>query len=121
MIQILHVYSRVCSHTLIEYPYPTGHPEKSSLTLIHETPFSRSAVVQMVKVVIITDLEQRNKSEYKAENATDLPKTLQMPSLCCFHNLEPQNARLVGVKKNLNNKRSKGIFVREILKSRHRC
>ena len=39
MIQIFHVYSKVCSHTLIKQPYPTGHSEKSSLTLFHETPF----------------------------------------------------------------------------------
>ena len=36
------------------------------------------------KVVIITNLEQKQKSAYNAENTTDLPKTLQVPSLCCF-------------------------------------
>ena len=36
------------------------------------------------KVVIITNLEQKQKSAYNAENKTDLPKTLQVPSLCCF-------------------------------------
>ena len=30
-----------------------------------------------------------------------------------FHNAKPQNAGLVDVKKDLNSKRSKGIFVRE--------
>ena len=37
-----------------------------------------------------------------------------------FHNLEPQTARLVDVKKDLNLKRSKGIFVRKNLKHKHR-
>ena len=36
-----------------------------------------------------------------------------------FNNLEPQNAGLVDVKKGLNKKRSKGIFVRENLKNKH--
>ena len=36
-----------------------------------------------------------------------------------FHNLKPQNAGLVDVKKDLNSKRSKGIFVRENLKNKH--
>ena len=38
----------------------------------------------MVKVVIITDLEQKQKSALNAENTTDIPQTLQVPSLCCF-------------------------------------
>ena len=33
-----------------------------------------------------------------------------------FHNLEPQNARYVDVKKDLIKKRSKGIFERKIQK-----
>ena len=36
------------------------------------------------------------------------------------HNLEPQNAWLVDVKRDLHYKRSKGIFVRENLKNKHR-
>ena len=36
------------------------------------------------KVAIITDLGQRQKSEWNAENITDLPKTLQMPFLLFF-------------------------------------
>ena len=51
-------------------------------------------------MVIITDLGQRQKSAYNAKNITDLSETLQVPSLCCFHNLEPQNAGLVDVKKD---------------------
>ena len=68
----------------------------------------------MFKVVIITDLGQRQKSAQNTENTTDLPETLHVPSLCCFSSLEPQNAGLVDVK------RSKGIFVRENLKNKHR-
>ena len=37
-----------------------------------------------------------------------------------FHNLESQNAGLADVKKDLNYKRSKGNFVRENLKNKHR-
>ena len=37
-----------------------------------------------LKVVIITDLGQRQKSAYTAENITDHPETLQVSSLCCF-------------------------------------
>ena len=37
-----------------------------------------------VKVVIITDLRQRQNSASNAENTTDIPKTLQRPSWCCF-------------------------------------
>ena len=37
-----------------------------------------------LKVVIITDLGQRQKSAQNAENTTDLPETLQVPSLGCF-------------------------------------
>ena len=72
-------------------------------------------------MVIIINLGQRQKSAYNAENITDLPETLQVPSLCFFfHNLEPQNAGLVDVKRDLQLKRSKGIFVRENLKNKHR-
>ena len=34
-----------------------------------------------VKVMILTNLEQKQKSASNAENTTDLPKTLQVPSL----------------------------------------
>ena len=37
-----------------------------------------------VKVVIINNLEQKQKFALIVENTTDLPKTLQVPSLCCF-------------------------------------
>ena len=47
---------------------------------------------------MITDLGQRRKSASNAENTTDLPKTLQRPSLCCFHYLESQNVGLADVK-----------------------
>ena len=36
------------------------------------------------------------------KNTTDLPKTLERPFLCCFHNLDSKNAELVDVKKDLN-------------------
>ena len=37
-----------------------------------------------LKVVIINNLGQRQKSALNAENTTDLPETLQVPSVCCF-------------------------------------
>ena len=37
-----------------------------------------------IKVVIITDLEQKQKSAQNAENTIDLPETLQEPSLGCL-------------------------------------
>ena len=55
--------------------------------------------VEGVKVVIITDLEQNQKSASNAENITDLPKNLQVPSSFVFHNLKPQNAGLVMLKR----------------------
>ena len=45
------------------------------------------------------------------------PKLIRCLLYVVFHNLKPQNAGLVDVKKDLNSKRSKGIFVRENLKS----
>ena len=39
-----------------------------------------------------------------------------MASLCFFYNLEPQNAGLVDVKKDLNLKKSKGILCAKIEK-----
>ena len=51
--------------------------------------------------MIITDLGQRQNSAQNAENTTDLPKPLQMPSLCCSQKVEPQNAGLFDVKKDL--------------------
>ena len=36
------------------------------------------------KVVIVINLEQKQKTASNAENTTNLPKILQVPSLCCF-------------------------------------
>ena len=58
-----------------------------------------------MKVVIITDLGQRQKSAYSAENITRLPifpKLYRCLIYVVFHNLEPQNAVLVDVKKDSN-------------------
>ena len=70
-------------------------------------------------MVIIFNLGQRQKSAYNAENTTDLPKLYRCLLYVVFHNLKPQNAGLVDVKKDLNSKRSKGILVRENLKNKH--
>ena len=42
------------------------------------------------------------------------PKLYRCLLYVVFHNLKPQNAGLVDVKKDLNSKRSKGIFVRVV-------
>ena len=47
------------------------------------------------------------------------PKLYRCLLYAVFHNLKPQNARLVDVKKDLKSKRSKGIFVCENLKNKH--
>ena len=41
------------------------------------------------------------------------PKLYRCLLYVVFHNIKPQNAGLVDVKKDLNSKRSKGLFVRE--------
>ena len=47
------------------------------------------------------------------------PKLYKCLLYVVFHKLKFQNAGLVDVKKDLNSKRSKGIFVRENLKNKH--
>ena len=47
------------------------------------------------------------------------PKLYRCLLYVVFQNLKPQNAGLVDVKKDLNSKRSKGIFVRENLRNKH--
>ena len=105
-----------------------GKPEKvkrSTLTQEYEMGGIKMVeiekFIQSLKVVIITNLGQRRKSAENAENTTDFPETLQVPSLCCFHNLEPQNAWLVDVKRDgFTLKKIKGNFVRKNLKNKHR-
>ena len=46
-----------------------------------------------LKVVIITDLGQGQKTALNAENTTVLPETLQVPSLCCFSKFRTQKCR----------------------------
>ena len=47
------------------------------------------------------------------------PKLYRCLLCVVFHNLEHQNAELVNVKRDLHEKRSKGIFVRKNLKNKH--
>ena len=47
------------------------------------------------------------------------PKLSRCLLYVVFHSLKPQNAGLVDVKKDLNSKSSKGIFVRKNLKNKH--
>ena len=73
-----------------------------------------------IKVVIITNLEQKQKICIKSLKIQQIfPKLYRCLLYAVFHNLKPQNAGLVDVKKDLNSKRSKGIFVRENLKNKH--
>ena len=52
-------------------------------------------------------------------NPSRFPKLYRCLLYVVFHNLKSQNAGFVDVKKDLNSKRSKGIFVRENLKNKH--
>ena len=72
-----------------------------------------------LKVVIITNWS-KNKNLHKMLKIQQIfPKLYRCLLYVVFHNLKPQNAGLVDVKKDLNSKRSKGIFVRENLKNKH--
>ena len=72
-----------------------------------------------LKVVIITNLEQKQKQHKMLKIQQIFPKLYRCLLYVVFHNLKPQNAGLVDVKKDLNSKRSKGIFVHENLKNKH--
>ena len=64
----------------------------------------------------------KNKNLHKMLKIQQIfPKVYRCFLYAVFHNLEPKNAGLVDVKKDLNLKRSKGIFVRENLKNEQRC
>ena len=62
--------------------------EKTAVILSHLYVIGLKIVLRedviTLKVVIITNLGQRKKISINAENTTDLPETLQVPSLCCF-------------------------------------
>ena len=73
----------------------------------------------VVKVVIITNLG-KDKNQHKMLKVQQIfPKLYRCLLYVVFHNLESQNAGLVDVKRDLHQKRSKGIFVRENLKNKH--
>ena len=71
------------------------------------------------KVVIITNLEQNQNLHKMLKIQQIFPKLYRCLLSVVFHNLKPQNAGLVDVKKDLNSKRLKAIFVRENLKNKH--
>ena len=74
-----------------------------------------------VKVVIITDLEQ-NKNLHKMLKILQIfPKLYRCILYVVFHNLEPQNAGLVDVKKDgFKLKKIKGNFCARKSKKKHR-
>ena len=58
---------------------------ETTITLTGKFPFCTILdSFNSTKLVVITELGKRQKSALNAENTTDLPKTLQVPSLCCF-------------------------------------
>ena len=69
-------------------------------------------------MVIITNLEQKKNLHKMLKIQQIFPKLYRCLLYVVFHNLKPQNAGL-DVKKDLNSKGSKGIFVRENLKNKH--
>ena len=73
----------------------------------------------LFKVVIITNLEPKKNLHKMLKIQQIFPKLYRCFLYVVFHNLKPQNAGLVDVKKDLNSNRSKGIFVRENLKNKH--
>ena len=73
----------------------------------------------IVKVVIITNLEQKKNLHKMLKIQQIFPKLYRCLLYVVFNNLKPQNTRLVDFKKDLNSKRSNGIFVRENLKNKH--
>ena len=63
-------------------------------------------------MVIITDLEQKQKSASTMLKIPQIfPKIYRCLLYVVFQNLKPPNAGLVDVKKDLNSKRSKGFFL----------
>ena len=72
----------------------------------------------IIKVEIITNLEQRQNQHKMLKIQQIFPTLYRCLLHVVFHNLKPQNAGIV--KKDLNLKRSKGIFVCENLKNKHR-
>ena len=73
-----------------------------------------------LKVVKITDLGQRQKRHKMLQIQQIFPKLYRCLLYVVFHNPESENAGLRDVEKDLNKKRSKGNFVRENLKNKHR-
>ena len=89
----------MCSHALIEEPYPTGHSEKSSLTLFHETPFWGSVVAQLVELVLIYILLAYNLRQ------SDTCTNAHIPMHACTHTgtriISPPPKSAIKRKKNL--------------------
>ena len=57
---------------------------RNSFCFLNSWRVIRRFFYYLVKVLIITDFGQRQKSALNAESTTDLPETLQVPSLCCY-------------------------------------
>ena len=98
-----------------------GRPEENSSYFSNVQPCTITCTLDaFIKVVIITNLEPKKKNLHKMLKIQQIfPKLYRCRLFVVFHNLEPQNAGLVDVKKDLNAKRSKGIFVRENRKNKH--
>ena len=98
---------------------PQLQPAQKEVGKTTNVKAKKKKVVTTVKVVIITNLEQ-NKNLHKMLKIQQIfPKLYRCLLYVVFHNLKPQNAGLVDVKKDLNSKRSKGIFMRGNLKNKH--
>ena len=95
--------SKVEYLAVIRYLYlkgKTGNEIHGELTDVYG---SSAPSYAQIKVVIITDLGQRQKSASNGENTTDLPETLQMPSLCYgvyYANLQDQLRTAIRIKRS---------------------
>ena len=106
LIQELHVYwpSIHFAYVLLIAKLDTlDHLEWSSY--IYYTQLSNSynkKYSRMIKVVIITNLEQKQNLHKMLKIQQIFPKFYRCLLYVVFHNLKPQNAGLVDVKKDLN-------------------
>ena len=87
---VIYLFWQVWLTVLVSVPPPPKKKKKKKIFIwsLCQNSLTREQKIRVVgfvlKVVIITDLGQRQKSAQNAENTTDHPETSQVPSLYCF-------------------------------------